>query len=66
MGKIVRIALFKDTTYLEIFRLFIIGIIHKKNDEGSIYGIVVGIWKFQLQLTLGCLNKLQLGEMGSA
>ena len=66
MDKVIRIALFKDTSYLHIFSFFILGVIHKKNDEGYIYGFVFGIWNFQIQLTLGYVEKLELGEFGSA
>jgi hypothetical protein len=66
MGKIVKILLADDATLIYLLSIFMIGIIHKK-DEGTICGIVLGIWRFQTQLTLGYSSKLEnIQDIGHA
>ena len=43
-----------------------IGVLHK-TDNGSVYGIVFGFWRFQFQITLGYSDELtNVGEIGHA
>ena len=66
MSNFIIIVAFDDTRLLYLFNQFMIGII-KQRDEGIVRGIVIGIWRFQLQITLGYSNKLQdIGEIGHA
>ena len=66
MCKIIKILMIDDATLIYLFSIFMFGIIHKKGD-GYVYGVIFGIWNFQLQLTLGYSNQLEkIGEIGHA
>ena len=66
MNKIVKIIVIDDAYLLYLFNHILIGIINKR-DEGIARGIVIGIWRFQFQITLGYSNTLyDIGEIGHA
>ena len=52
MNKIIKILLLDEVSMLYLFKMFIIGIIHK-NEELKAYGFVIGFWRFQTQITIG-------------
>ena len=66
MNKIIRILSLGDATLVYFFSILMIGVLHKK-DDGSVYGIVFGFWRFQFQITLGYSDELtNVGEIGHA
>tara|TARA_R110000824_G_scaffold158439_13_gene332308 strand:+ start:3179 stop:3379 length:201 start_codon:yes stop_codon:yes gene_type:complete len=66
MSKIIKIIIIDDAYLLYLFNYILIGIINKR-DEGIAKGIVIGIWRFQLQITIGYSDKLNnISEVGHA
>ena len=66
MSKIIKLVVIDDAYLLYLFNHILIGIINKR-DEGIARGIVIGIWRFQLQITIGYSDKLtNISEMGYA
>tara|TARA_R100001594_G_scaffold142865_1_gene190223 strand:+ start:135 stop:335 length:201 start_codon:yes stop_codon:yes gene_type:complete len=66
MNKILSIIKLKDATLMYIFSYILIGIVHK-NEFANIKGIVIGIWRFQLQISLGYSDVLEeIGDTGIA
>ena len=66
MSKIIKLVVIDDAYLLYLFNHILIGIINKR-DEGIARGIVIGIWRFQLQITIGYSDKLtDISEMGHA
>ena len=66
MSKLVTVVSLSDATLLYLFEFIMFGFIHKK-DESLVNGFVFGIWKFQLQCTLGYSNGLEdVGEIADA
>ena len=57
MRSIVNIVLIDDASIIILFRLFKIGFIHPSNIPGKITGILLGIWRFESQFTIGFWNK---------
>jgi hypothetical protein len=66
MGSLIKIILIDDATVLVLFKLFRIGFIHPENAPGKIIGILLGIWRFEIQTTLGIWNKDKQGEYADA
>jgi hypothetical protein len=66
MNKIIKIIVIDDAYLLYLFNHILIGMINKR-DEGIAKGIVIGIWRFQFQITLGYSDKLhRISEVGQA
>ena len=67
MGSIIKVILIDDATILELFKFLKIGFIHPENIPGKIIGLLIGIWRFEIQFTLGLWNKRNnKGEYGHA
>ena len=67
MGSIINIALLDEASILKIFRIFKIGFIHPDNAPGKVKGILLGIWRFEIQLILGFWDKgRETGDIGNA
>lgn len=63
MGYLLKIALLENETFVRIFNFFTFGFLHPKGDKLKVKGLMVGFWKFQLQLTLAYDNRtLEIGE----
>ena len=66
MNKLIKILSLGDATLLYLLTFFMIGVLHK-TDDGKIYGIVFGFWRFQFQLTFGYSSEItNIGETGHA
>ena len=66
MSKLLTLVSLSDATLLYLFETFMIGFIHKA-DESVVKGFVFGIWRFQMQWTIGYSDKLEdIGEMADA
>jgi len=67
MGSIINLALLDEATVIKIFRIFKIGFIHPENAPGKVKGILLGIWRFEIQLIFGFWDKgKETGDVGQA
>ena len=66
MGSLIRIIIIDDATIIELFRFLKLGFIHPENAPGKIIGFLIGIWRFEIQFTLGFWDKSKEGEHGHA
>ena len=66
MGSLINIVLIDDATILILFKWFKIGFIHPENAPGKIMGILIGLWRFELQFTLSFWDKGKQGEIADA
>ena len=57
MSKLIKVLLLDEVSMIYLFKIIMIGIIHKRKDI-SAYGVVIGIWRFQIQLTTGYSEEL--------
>ena len=66
MNKILSIVRLKDATLIYLFNFFLFGFVHK-NEMANVKGIVLGIWRFQLQISIGYSDVLEeIGDTGIA
>ena len=61
MGWLLKLYIGNNQSYLRLFKLFSIGMIHSKESNARVLGLMFGIWNFQFQLTLAH-RKLSLGK----
>ena len=54
-----------EATLIYLFNFLMFGFIHKKDDD-YVRGLVLGIWRFQLQISLGYSKEEDAGEIGHA
>jgi hypothetical protein len=67
MGSIINLALLDEATIIKIFRIFKFGFIHPQDTPGKVKGILVGIWRVEIQLILGFWDKgKETGQIGNA
>ena len=65
MDKIIKLSRYDNGTLLYLFTYLMIGVIHQSTD-GQVKGIVIGIWRFQIQLSIGYSDEVEIGEYGTA
>ena len=66
MNKLISIVRLKDATLVYILNFFLLGVVHK-NNMANVKGIIIGIWRFQLQFSIGYSDVLEdMGEMADA
>jgi hypothetical protein len=65
MDKIIKLSRHDNGTLLYLFTYLMIGIIHQSEDS-HVKGIVIGIWRFQVQLSIGYSNEIEIGEVANA
>ena len=64
---LIKLLVVDDLTCLVLFKTFKIGIIHPQDAPGKVKGLLLGIWRFELQLVFGFWDKLkQYGGAGHA
>jgi hypothetical protein len=67
MGSIISLVFIDEATIIKIFRIIKIGFIHPQEAPGIIKGLIIGIWRFELQIIFGFWDKgKQTGEIGHA
>ena len=66
MRSIIKILAIDDATIIKLFWLFKIGFVHPENAPGIVKGIIIGFWRFEIQIILGFWNKNKEGEYGHA
>ena len=57
MRSVINMILIDDATIFILFRLFKIGFVHPENAPGILKGLILGFWRFEIQLTLGFWDK---------
>jgi|TARA_R110000824_G_scaffold32377_3_gene104574 hypothetical protein len=62
MGKLLQIYLLENMAMISILRFFRIGMIY----EDIIKGIFIGIWKYDIQLSIGLFKPRKITEVGNA
>ena len=65
-GKLLRIIAIDNIFMLEFFRLFRIGIAWMDDTTGKASALILGIWKFEINITLAMRNKIEWHEIGEA
>ena len=66
MNKLFKLSIHENATLIYFLNNIIFGFIHQK-DMNKVKGIVIGIWRFQLQISIGySQEKETIGEMGHA
>ena len=60
MGWLLGIYLLENMSILTILKFFRIGIMHSNKDK--IFGIILGIWKFDLRFTFGVLKEPEIDK----
>ena len=63
MRSMIKILAIDEATIIQLFWLIKIGFIHPPNDTGIIKGIIIGFWRFEVQLILGFWNKTKEQEV---
>ena len=66
MRSIIKLLLIDDATIIRLFWLFKLGFVHPENAPGIVKGIIIGFWRFEIQIILGFWNKNKEGEYGHA
>ncbi len=57
MRSMISVLAIEEATVLKILWLFKLGFVHPVNAPGIIKGIIIGFWRFEIQLILGFWNK---------
>jgi hypothetical protein len=66
MNKLIKLSRHDNGTLLYIFNYLMIGVIHQ-SVENKVKGIVLGIWRFQFQVSIGYSDVLEeIGDAGIA
>ena len=66
MTKPLTVVGLEDATLVYLFGFLMVGFVHIKN-KSTVKGLVFGIWRFQLQCTLGYSDSLEdIGEIADA
>ena len=66
MNKIFKLSRHRDATLLYFLNYILLGFIHQR-DMNKVKGIVIGLWRFQLQLTIGYSDEIEnIGEIANA
>ena len=53
MRSIIKLLLVDAATIIKLFWLFKIGLVHPENAPGIVKGIIIGFWRFEIQIILG-------------
>lgn len=56
-GWLLGIYLFDELSMIRLFKLIKIGLLHTKNPDGIVKGIMFGIGRLEVQFTLGFWNR---------
>tara|TARA_R100001594_G_scaffold46108_2_gene79123 strand:- start:1494 stop:1691 length:198 start_codon:yes stop_codon:yes gene_type:complete len=65
MKNLIKLSRYNNGTLLYLFKYFMIGILHQ-SDDPCVKGIVIGIWRYQLQLSIGYSEEIEPGDIGHA
>ena len=65
MKNLIKLSRYNNGTLLYLFKYFLIGILHQSG-ENNVKGIIIGIWRYQLQLSIGYSEEVETGDIGHA
>ena len=65
-GWFLRVIIEDKLFMLEFFRIFRIGIVLIDDLSGQAFSLILGIWKFETNITIAFRKKLQWDELGEA
>ena len=66
MSNLIKLSRYPDATLIYLLKYILIGFIHQQNGD-KVKGIVIGIWRFQIQISLGYSKDMEWdGEIGDA
>ena len=63
MRSIIKIIAIDDATIIKLFWLFKIGFVHPENAPGIVKGIIIGFWRFEIQIILGFWDNIKEEEI---
>ena len=68
MGSLVKIYLLDEVSFIRLIGLIKIGVLHPVNAPGTVKGLILGIWRFEIQIILGFWDKGKetIGDIGHA
>ena len=52
MSNLIKLSRYPDATLIYLLKYILIGFIHQQGGD-KVKGIVIGIWRFQIQISLG-------------
>ena len=58
MSKLFKISKNRDATLLYFLNYILLGFIHQR-DMNKVKGIVIGLWRFQLQISIGYADETE-------
>ena len=66
MSKLFKISRHEDATLIYFLNNILFGLIHQR-DKNKVKGIVIGLWRFQIQISIGYSYETEkIGEIGHA
>jgi hypothetical protein len=65
-GWIVKVIINKNLFIIELFKIFRIGIAWTNNESGKASSLIIGMWKFETNLTFALRKKITWNEIGEA
>ena len=66
MSNLIKLSRYPDATLIYLLKYILIGFIHQQSGD-KVKGIVIGIWRFQIQISLGYSKDMEtVGEIGNA
>ena len=63
MRSIIKLLLIDDATIIRLFWLFKLGFVHPENAPGIVKGIIIGFWRFEIQIILGFWDNIKEEEI---
>ena len=63
MRSIIKLLLIDDATLIRLFWLFKLGFVHPENAPGIVKGIIIGFWRFEIQIILGFWDNIKEEEI---
>jgi len=62
MRSMISILAIDEATIIRLFWLFKIGFVHPKDAPGTVRGLILGFWRFEIQLILGFWDSMFSNE----
>jgi hypothetical protein len=66
MGSLIKIYLLDEISFVRLFKLIKLGWLHPENAPGKVRGIILGIWRFEIQIIFGFWDNHKEEEIGHA
>tara|TARA_R100000329_G_C7450920_1_gene158706 strand:- start:263 stop:472 length:210 start_codon:yes stop_codon:yes gene_type:complete len=62
MRSMINIIAVDEATIIKLFHLFKLGFVHPENAPGTVKGLIIGFWRFEVQLILGFWDNIRNKE----